>query len=1250
MKNFLTFSAISKSSISGSAAILLALDKAIAFFPARFFLKPGAIVSLLFILFIMPGAVNAQCTSTTSTVGNTTTITYTGTGANHCTFTIPPCASAVTVQCWGGGGGGGGTGRSRSAGGGGGGGAFSKMTNFAHSAGQTYTVIVGTGGTGGAGAVAGGRGRKGLGGETSFLKTSGGTVVCSAAGGSGGGGAATGMSGRKGTGGDAAGSTGFAERGGNGEKGKKSVYGGGGGGGAGTWNPGGNAPGLRNGHAVNGLGAAGGVSGGGNGGNGGYVTADGNDASAAGGGGGGGCGRTAAKSGGDGGAGKVIITYTSGAPAIPVVSVVNSCGNSVLTITNPAPGATFAWSDGGTNNPHTVYAASVLTVTQTVGVCTSGNSNSIIVSPPTAVTASASNTGSYNIGQNIQLNASAGGGTPAYTYSWTGPGGYTATGASATRNNATVAMSGPYNVEITDANGCIATATTNVVVNAPATYTWTGATSTDWTVITNWTPAPLAGGPNGCSDDVMIPFTTNQPVISSPVTIGNITLAQSAQITLNGANISICKNITGGSGAITGTGVVVLNGNSLQTISGSMQVNELQINNSAGVSIAAGSQINVLTALNLQKGNFDATGGSLTFLSTSATQAAIIDNFSPGYTGTISGAISAQRYYEDPSTANSYSQHFMGSPVNTPDFSQFGASGTSGYIIPTANCDESHIASGSPYSTVLAFDETHGATCTSAQWFAEVGGNAQNGAGYAVTRNGGSGVLTLNGTPNLDPSYTLSSLTNSGWAPTTTLQHHTVDAGWHLVSNPYLATLNINTSNPGFDDQIQVWNTIGPFAGSYTQGLVGSDAVVAPFQGFMVHVSTAGTAADYTINASDRIRTPQTFYRANDNELKIIAENTSNNLLDQTVVAFNAAATDQFDPHYDANKSSGNLNRHTLYSVNNGQWMGINTLHDITQTNTVPVGFEPGATATYKFSFNGINTFDPTSYIYLEDKTLNVMHNARSGDYNFAANSTDAWDRFVLHFTPAATMSITDASCTARGTISITQPGTANWNCTITNSSNQNIASGILNQNSPVTVNVATGSYTLALTDINNYTVTKVLQVNGTDQITAAFSASTTVQEGQSVELISTTTNATTYQWDLGNGQTAAGAIVSYNYPEAGTYNVVLTVSNLSGCTSTASQTITVNAATTGISDVTDQGINIWSNENKVYVDFRSLQNVNAVISIYNVIGQQVSYEKFNSNALYQKEIPATEAAYMVVSVSENDKVITKKVFISNGK
>jgi hypothetical protein len=288
----------------------------------------------------------------------------------------------------------------------------------------------------------------------------------------------------------------------------------------------------------------------------------------------------------------------------------------------------------------------------------------------------------------------------------------------------------------------------NVIVSGNIVYTWTGAISTDWGTPGNWSPSAPVGGPTGCNADILIRDIGTEPVISTAASVGNININSDAEITLN-ANLDVCGNWTGGSTAeaqVLGTGVVVFDGSSAQTISGITQFDEVQLNNAAGATLAAGANMSLVTALDLQLGQFDASAGSLTFLSTSVNQVAIIDNFSPGFQGTLVGSINAQRYYGT-AAALSFKQHFIGSPVNSPSLSgQLGATGTAGYVTPQNDCDETEMAQGSLYGTVFSYRENNAlnsriTSCGEAQWYVENGGNATNGQGYSVVLNG-SGTLT----------------------------------------------------------------------------------------------------------------------------------------------------------------------------------------------------------------------------------------------------------------------------------------------------------------------------------------------------------------------------------------------------------------------------------------------------------------------------------------------------------------------------
>jgi len=338
--------------------------------------------------------------------------------------------------------------------------------------------------------------------------------------------------------------------------------------------------------------------------------------------------------------------------------------------------------------------------------------------------------------------------------------------------------------------------------------------------------------------------------------------------------------------------------------------------------------------------------------------------------------------------------------------------------------------------------------------------------------------------------------------------------------------------------------------------------------------------------------------------------------------------------------------------ANNGRWMAINTQPSISDAGSIPMGFEPGVSGTYTLSFDGLASFDPTSYIMLEDKQTGTMYNVRSGAYTFTSNASDNWNRFVLHFTPAATISTTAATCSEQGMINITQPGTANWNYSLVDNNNAVVSSGTLNAGSPVVASVSAGVYTATLVDNNGYTVVKNIQVTGAETVVASFDASaTSVMQDQQVSFTSTGNNATSYNWNFGDGNTATGTNAAHTYETAGVYNVTLEASNTTGCSSASTRTIHVSGTSTGINNISyNNNIAIWSNDNKVYVDFAQVSQVQATVTIYNIIGQEIFQDKVSNNGLFTKEIDNIEAGYLVVNVKNGDSITTRKVFIANSK
>ncbi|MFN8276572.1 MAG: hypothetical protein U0T84_03745 [Chitinophagales bacterium] len=624
-------------------------------------------------------------------------------------------------------------------------------------------------------------------------------------------------------------------------------------------------------------------------------------------------------------------------------------------------------------------------------------------SPPTISASFTANPVCASLPDTIKITSTAY--LPFYTYS--GPRGVDTSATpqlifSSTANT----DSGSYAISVNDITGC--RVTQNVVLDVDVcTFTWVGNASNAWNTAANWSPAFV---PNSCSADVLIPSgTTNAPVISAnDVQVGNVQVNDNATLTLSGKNLRVCKNWKGGTstGATTlGTGRVILESSSGAIISGTTSFNVLRLFTSAGASIGSTASVEIDSVLELQTGTLN-NSGTLQFTSTSASKCAVIDHFSAGFTGSISGTVSAQRFVP----GSGLWQHYFSTPFSGVAVSQFGASGTPGYIIPTGNCDETQITYGSPYGTFFQYHEDQAAGCALKGWEVVTAGAMDNARGYSTYQNGGA-AINVSGTPNLAASYTVNGISNTGWASHTSLQGHTFTAGWNLVGNPYLASLQLQAAAHSSDfntADVQVWNASGPYAGTYSSykmsGGAGVNPVltVAPFQGFMVNKTTAGSGS-WVMNSSELVSGNAIFYKTNTPAITL--EVSGNGYRDLTRIGFDATATNGFDAQTDALKLHSRLGQPTLYTLIGDQHSSGNVLRELQdgESTEVPLSLEPGANGNFVLSMSGLETIDKQLEVMLEDRqTRTIHHFATEGDYAFTANQSDNWNRFTLHFSKKA--------------------------------------------------------------------------------------------------------------------------------------------------------------------------------------------------------------------------------------------------------
>lgn len=280
-------------------------------------------------------------------------------------------------------------------------------------------------------------------------------------------------------------------------------------------------------------------------------------------------------------------------------------GGSVILDAGSFPGATYAWSNGGTTQSITVTSSGTYscTVTKSSGCTATSNAITVTVYPtPTTPTISASGPVTFCNGGNVTLTSSQ-----TSNILWSD---------NSTAAAITVNASGSYDVTYTDGNGCTATsAATNVVVNpnpSAPTVTASGSTSFctgDSVVLTSsatsgnmWSPGNettqtitvLASGTydvtytdaNGCS-------------ATSAATTVSVSNSPAPTVSITGAT-SLCPGETVTLTSSTGDTYLWSNGATTQSITvsaaGTYYVTVTNSNPCNGAGQSASTTVTVLTA------------------------------------------------------------------------------------------------------------------------------------------------------------------------------------------------------------------------------------------------------------------------------------------------------------------------------------------------------------------------------------------------------------------------------------------------------------------------------------------------------------------------------------------------------------------------------------------------------------------------------------------------------------------------------
>jgi hypothetical protein len=183
-------------------------------------------------------------------------------------------------------------------------------------------------------------------------------------------------------------------------------------------------------------------------------------------------------------------------------------------------------------------------------------------------------------------------------------------------------------------------------------------------------------------------------------------------------------------------------------------------------------------------------------------------------------------------------------------------------------------------------------------------------------------------------------------------------------------------------------------------------------QGFFVKATSDG--ATLTIPQASRVHS-SSFYKNTESLSNVLSLSVSGNgYQDKAVVMFNEAASTGFDSDYDAYKLLGIAEAPQLYSIIPDNKLTVNSLPSIVADAGVALGIVVGVQASYTFTASGIESFETSTPVLLEDLKANTTQDLRQNPvYSFIAAPGDDQHRFNLIFKQPTGISEIDRSLVA---------------------------------------------------------------------------------------------------------------------------------------------------------------------------------------------------------------------------------------------
>lgn len=371
----------------------------------------------------------------------------------------------------------------------------------------------------------------------------------------------------------------------------------------------------------------------------------------------------------------------------------------------------------------------------------------------------------------------------------------------------------------------------------------------------------------------------------------------------------------------------------------------------------------------------------------------------------------------------------------------------------------------------------------------------------------------------------------------------------------------------------------------------------------------------------------------------------SNDIYDQTIIAFDSAAADGYD-QFDAHKRRDSSEVY-LYTILDTSLCSLQALPFLSNDKTITIGIDASVAGMHLIRLVKTQELDESVAIVLEDAYSSTRVNLRrTPDYWFNTLAGTGMQRFRLHLNAPVQVTTVDGRCDGtESQLQIIQPGTYLWNYEIKDASNTLVDSGSDFNGTKTLTELPTGTYTISLTDQFGYSFEKQASLTDKEAVVARFQVSDSVVSANSpVYFFDYSIGASDYIWDFGDGNIRSGTPFPQNiFVQPGVYRVTFTASN-DECADVSEKIIEVLDHATGMADHDSPVMRMYSFGNEMFIEFPASRSGMAQIEVYNAIGQVIIKDAISASGK-QKILLPEDHGFCLVKVVHREKCYNGIVF-----